>query len=78
MAVDMTVTCHQDVKKLLWTQARIVKKWAVTHECDDLEEGVLGAARADEYRNVMRLRMLIGSEKNVRYWLVGHVQVQRL
>ena len=40
VAVDMRV-CPQDVKKMLLKRARTVywKKWAATHECEELKEG---------------------------------------
>ena len=42
VAVDMTVICLQDVKKMLQEQARkgYWKKWAAKHECEELKVGV--------------------------------------
>ena len=42
VVVDMRVVCPQDVKKMLLKQARMVywKRWVVTHECEELKDGV--------------------------------------
>ena len=55
VAVDMSVVCPQNVKKMLLKQARMVywKKWAAKHGCEEPKEGVTGtnpsyAAKKDQ------------------------------
>ena len=63
----MRLVCPQDVKKMLLKQAGIYwKKWAATHECVELKEGVwlepiqaslrrnTNEAWTDKHRNVLR------------------------
>ena len=75
VAADMRTVCPKDVKKMFLKQARTVhwKKWAATHEHEELKEGCCGWSRSklcceerhnevwtDKHRNVTRKLVIDG------------------